>query len=616
MLNQTPVGLPPARLRPRRRRSATRRWSRTCALGDLRRRGAGPARRSRPGSSATASERPLLVNMYGITETTVHVDLAPAAASDLARPGERRSAGRSPTSRSTCSTAAAGRCRSACRARSTSAAPGVARGYLGRPELTAERFVPDPVRRRGGPGARLYRTGDLARRRAGRRPRVPRAAIDHQVKMRGFRIELGEIEAALAAHPGVREAAVLAREDRPGDVRLVGYVVPRAGRPSRRRRRSRAFLARAAARLHGAGGLRAPRRAAAHRRTARSTARALPAPEERGAAARTVAPRTPGRGGARRHLGGGARRAARGRATTTSSRWAATRCSRPRLISRVREAFAVELPLRALFEAPTVAALAAEVERLRAGAARPPRRRRSCGAPRGTEAPLSFAQERLWFLDQLSPGTAVYNVPVARRRSRGALDGAGARRGARAEVAPPRGAAHDASPSVGAGPVQRDRPALASCPVARRPARRCRPPRRSGARRLAAVEATRPFDLARGPLLRAAPPPARRSIVLLLTLHHIVSDGWSMGVLVRELTALYGAALAGEPSPLPELPIQYATSPSGSERGSRARRSSASSAPRPAARRRAAPRPAHRPTADGATSLQLGRPAASSSTSP
>jgi acyl carrier protein len=226
--------------------------------------------------------------------------------------------------------------------------------------------------------------------------------------------------------------------------------------------------------------------------------------------------------------------------------------------SRVLQAFSVELPLRLLFEHPTVAGLAGEVERLRgsgastAARAAPPLVR----APRGTEAPLSFRQEWRWLLDQLSPGNMDHNVPLA-LTLRGAVSAPALAAALAAEVE-----RHESLRtrfvSVGGKPVQRIdppwRPPLPFVDLGGLPPAAAE----REAARLAAGEWIFPFDLARGPLLRSVLLRLEEEVfVLLLTLHHIISDGWSMRVLGRELPALYGAAQAGLPSPLPELPLQF-----------------------------------------------------------
>jgi amino acid adenylation domain-containing protein len=430
----------------------------------------------------------------------------------------------------------------------------LARGYLGRPALTAERFVPDPYS--GEPGARLYRTGDLVKRRAdGMLEYVGRA--DRQVKLRGYRIELGEVESALLAHPAVREAAAVAREDAPGEKRLVAYVVAREG-----------------AELPDAGGWREhlrerlpgymlPQAFVALDELPLSSSgkvdrRRLPAPE-RDAAAHAddyAAPRTPleemlagvysdllgvGRVGREDDffdLGGHSLLATR-------------------LIARARSLLSIELPLRAVFEAPTVAGLAARVEAIqsegRAGLLRPP----LTAQPRGPAAPLSFAQQRLWFLDQLEPGTPLYNVSAAVRLA-GRLDAEALER-AFAELARRHESLRTTFAVVEGEPAQVVAPPtesrlpfvdLSGLPEGEREAE---------ARRLAAEEAAHPFDLAAGPVARTLL--LRLSDdehVAVLTMHHIVCDAWSVEVLVREVGALYRAFSRGEPSPLPELPVQYA----------------------------------------------------------
>ncbi|HEX6865438.1 MAG TPA: amino acid adenylation domain-containing protein, partial [Thermoanaerobaculia bacterium] len=290
----------------------------------------------------------------------------------------------------------------------------LARGYLDHPALTAERFGPDPFS--GLPGARLYRTGDLVRRRpdgafefAGR--------TDHQVKIRGFRVEPGEVEAAVLRHPDVESAVVTVRSDG-GEKRLVAYVMAREGRAADLVRDLRAdlasrlpaFLVPAAFVLLSAFPLTP---------NGKVDRRALPAPGAGEAGRDRVAPRTPAEQLLARAwadlLGTAAVFADDHFFELGGHSLLATR-----LVSRIRDLFGVELPLRAVFESPTVEALAARIEAEQASGAGAGALAIAAGREeRGL--PLSFAQRRLWFLEQLQPGTAAYNLPVALRLS-GALD--------------------------------------------------------------------------------------------------------------------------------------------------------------------------------------------------
>jgi amino acid adenylation domain-containing protein len=427
---------------------------------------------------------------------------------------------------------------------------GLARGYLGRPGLTAERFVPDGFG--SAAGERLYRTGDLVRS-------LPDGSIeflgriDQQVKIRGFRVELGEVEAALARCPGVSDCAVMAREDLPGGKQLVGYVVPEAE------------LATDAQALRHVLQERLPEYmipsalvfldALPLTPNGKVDRRALPAPTRTDAPRAQAAARTPleellaglwaevldvpevGLHDDFFELGGHSLLATR-------------------LMSRVRAVFAVDVPLRELFESPTVVTLAAAIEATRAGEdalAAPPMAR----VPRGGSLPLSFAQERLWFLDQFEPDSPAYNVPFA-VSLRGRLSPLALEHGLHAVIE-----RHETLRTTFR--EAEGRPVLEIAPLAPQPlpvidlSGVSAGEREAEAHRLAAAEARRPLNLLTGPLLRAGLiRMAPEEHLALLTLHHIVSDAWSMEILIRDLGAFYRSALESSSPDLPELPIQYA----------------------------------------------------------
>ncbi|MFL6196132.1 MAG: amino acid adenylation domain-containing protein, partial [Thermoanaerobaculia bacterium] len=425
---------------------------------------------------------------------------------------------------------------------------GLARGYLGRPDLTAERFVPDPF---GTAGERLYRTGDRARWRADGTLDF-RGRLDHQVKLRGFRVELGEIETALTASPGVREAAVLAREDRPGDKRLVAYVTGDATvemlRDSLRERLPEYMVPAAFVMLA----------AFPFTPNGKVDRKALPAPEWDGGGEEAVAPRTP----VEEILAGiwaGLLGVERVGADSDFFELGGHSLLATRVVSRLRETLGVELPLRDLLEASRLADLAARVEAARRS-----------GAPvsvpplpplvptlREGDPPLSFAQERLWFIDQLEPGSPLYNIAAALRAA-GPLD-PGVLALTLGEVVRRHEALRTVFKERAGSPVQVIQPAgLFQLPVVDLSALP-ESAREDLAPLLAGEEAGRPFDLARGPLLRGLLVRlGEGDHAVALTLHHIASDGWSMGILVREVAALYPAFAAGRPSPLPEPAVQYA----------------------------------------------------------
>ncbi len=425
---------------------------------------------------------------------------------------------------------------------------GLSRGYLNRAELTAERFVPCPFGDK--PGVRLYRTGDLVRWVAGGRIEFL-GRRDHQVKLRGFRIELEEIEATLRQQPDVRDAVVVVREKTPGDKRLIAYVTAEG----------EAVLTPEDLRFCLKEQL--PQYMTPHAvvlmeefpltPNGKIDRRALPAPATQSESRETfVAPQT--------H-------------TEKAVIWTWTNIlgiepiglndnffelgghslQATRVVSQLREAFQVELSLRSFFETPTVAGLTALIEESR--------QKNGEGQighySRHIDLPLSFAQERLWFLDQLQLFNSLYNIPVG-LSLKGQLDTSTLERTLNEIIRRHESLRTTFTQSEGA-PRQVIAPELkltipifdlTVLPAAER---------ETEASLRAKEDAQRPFDLGAGPLLRAT---LLRlgddEHVLLLTMHHIISDGWSMGVLVSEVGIFYEAFATGRPSPLPELSIQYA----------------------------------------------------------
>ncbi|MGA7731927.1 MAG: amino acid adenylation domain-containing protein, partial [Chloroflexia bacterium] len=455
----------------------------------------------------------------------------------------------------------------------------LARGYLNRPDLTAEKFVPHPFSRQHG--ARLYRSGDLARYLPdGNIEFLGR--IDNQVKIRGFRVELGEIEATLAQHPQVKEAVVLAREDTPGPKQLVAYVILDKNRPP------------TASELHEFLKQRLPDHmipsafvsldAFPLTPNGKVDHRVLPSPNilRLGVGTEYVAPSTPveeiivgvwiqllqvtqvGLHDDFFELGGHSLLATQ-------------------LMSRMRTIFAIELPLRLLFEEPTVAALARAIEAARSAQ---PRLEAQAIHPSSREGgvPLSFAQQRLWFLHQITHSPAIYNVPSA-VRIKGNLDVPAMERSlseivrrheALRTVFHPRDGLPPLQVILPPQPVQLhvlDLPTASPDLDEQAQNEQAQEVQRAHqVQSLLSQEAGQPFDLALGPpvrfnLLRVHD----EEYVFQVTMHHIVTDGWSMGIFFTELSALYqafshahsnGANSGGTEevtsSPLPELRIQYA----------------------------------------------------------
>ncbi len=445
-------------------------------------------------------------------------------------------------------------------------------GYLDAPEEDRRRFVRNPFREGGRDSGEdlLYRTGDRGRVRPdGALELLGR--LDDQVKIRGVRVEPSEVAAVLARHPAVRAAVVMSHPDPQGEPGLAAWwvpaapaapAVPAASAASTAGSDSSALLRYLEELLPAAmvPWVFVPLERLPLTANGKVDRRALPEPERpRPAGEEALAlPRTP----FEEVLAGiWCEVLRRDRVGTGESFFALGGHSllATQVISRVRRALGIELPLHELFDRPTVHALAGRVEALvregagSAGSAAPPLR----PVPRQGEIPLSFAQERLWFLDQLEPGSPLYNVQTGVGLT-GHVD-AGALARALGEVVRRHEVLRSGFETVAGHARQALHPA-ARPHLPRIDLSGLEPgPREVAVRRLGRAAADAPFDLARPPLLRAFL--VRLGFgehALLLTLHHIVADAWSIGILIREMSALYRAFANGAPSPLPELPIQYA----------------------------------------------------------
>ena len=427
---------------------------------------------------------------------------------------------------------------------------GLARGYWNRPQLTAEKFIADPFR--PAPSAQLYKTGDLVRH-------LPDGTleflgrIDHQVKIRGFRIELGEIEAVLSTHPAVRECAVVAREDNPGNIQLVAYFVsddslltPYHLRKYLRKRLPDYMAPAAIVRLQTI-----PRTA-----NGKLDRRALPVPDFGGHSVNnSAAPRTPTE-------------------DVISAIWmdllkikqigihdnffelGGHSLLAMQITSRIAQTFKVAVSVRSIFDSPTVADLSHAVNAIReAGDGIP------CDSIKALRhdsvLPLSFAQQRLWFLHQMEPSLSSYILPLALRLC-GDLQ-VDALKSSLREVVSRHAALRTRFTTIDGTPMQCTETEHSLEVSVLDLSGSSEAVRESEAFQLAVDDARRPFDLVEGPPIRASVlRMSERDHILLISMHHISSDDWSIGIFLRDLTALYEAFCAGEPSPLPPLAIQYA----------------------------------------------------------
>jgi len=496
-----------------------------------------------------------LINMYGITETTVHVTFKEITdreiQENLIHIGSPLPTTTAYVMDSNLRLLPVGAPGEIC-----VGGDGVSRGYLKRDELTQQKFVINPYRSE----ERLYRSGDLAKLLPnGEMEYLGR--LDDQAQIRGFRVEMGEIQSCLLKHPAVAEAVVVAWPAEPGhppsETRIISYFTPASE------------ISVTALRAHLRQSLPDYMIPAAIimleslplTRNGKVDLRALPEPSRggSGSAEASIIPWTPaeemvtgifqevlkldrvGRDDNFFEIGGHSLLATR-------------------VVSQVRNTFGVEIGVRAIFEEPTAERLARKIEEAMNGGAwteAPPLVRAERGGPGDARPPLSFAQQRLWFLDQLVPNSPLYNcqevVRLEGRLDLQALEKVLNEIVRRHEVLRTRIEVEQGEPAQVIDPWEPRRMKVEDLSGL------TREERAAEVDRITSEEARTGFDLSRGPLLRARVLKlAAEDHLVFYTMHHIVSDGWSMGILIREVGALYQAYSAGESSPLEELPVQYA----------------------------------------------------------
>ncbi|MEH2134191.1 MAG: amino acid adenylation domain-containing protein [Nostoc sp.] len=433
---------------------------------------------------------------------------------------------------------------------------GLARGYLNRPELTDQRFIPNPFNNSKFKiqNSKLYKTGDLARYLPdGNIEYIGR--IDQQVKIRGFRIELGEIETALWQHPDVQETVVIAKEFSPSDQRLIAYVVLKPESSDTNVGNLRHFL------KQKLPDYMIPSRfvqlsALPLTANGKVDRQALPAPVQTlNANQKFVAPRTPIEERVAeiwsnvlglKNIGVHDNFLALGGHSLLAFQ----------ILCRIRDIFQVELPMRHFFEAPTISEIADSIIQAQ-------QEDRGCSVVpiqsigRDGDLPLSFGQERLWFLNELVPNHAFYNVSEA-FRLRGVLNSTILEQSLN-EIINRHEILRTTYSSLKGQPIQIVHSTFPIKLLVVNLQGLSPDDRESQIRQLILEEAQRPFDLVQGPLLRTTLLQlSSEEHIFLLNLHHILCDDWSLSVLFEELSTLYPAFSTGNPSPLPDLAIQYA----------------------------------------------------------